>query len=95
MVRLIYELSDAVISEAASSEPVAWVTDGVGHGCVISVGWERKESNVLTVPLYTHPSISLSDEEMSELYSLEESKGLVGLIQRYGKAIEAKLKGKE
>jgi hypothetical protein len=96
-IHLAYELADAVISEAASSEPVGKVYRNhiFGDTDLKAIFWldpSLKEGDLL----FTHPSISLSDDEVKAIsdevwgnLNVESSNGFEDVVR----AIIAKLKG--
>ena len=99
---LAVQLAEALISETASSEPVAWLCE---TACVGTFSTTDKKSaadfnafyndgldcHATVTPLYTHPSISLSDEDIEAIRCLAYTLG----PNEFQRAVRAKLKGKE
>jgi hypothetical protein len=78
----------------AGGEPVAWAmrrADGLVLDVITSEEHESYEGEY-TMPLYTHPSRTLADAEISEIASRPpNNKGSV--VHQFARDIEAALKG--
>lgn len=92
------ELAEAVIAEAhvaESGEPVAWVA--IDEDFMIFENPAGRSFEHEFVPVFKHPSRSLSDDEIMEAWTditaWKESCGdIPDIAQNFARAIEAKLK---
>ena len=81
-----------------NNEPVAWMwsEDGCNLGVVLDQDKQigKQEFRDYSIPLYTHPAKTLTDEEILEIWNQHSKYGAVISVYDFAKAILRKAQEK-